>query len=124
MSESPLTEPVPSLYHSSDFTIVKPLNSGSFGTAYYAKRISDGMDLCIKKISIPSSRKQKQIQREASILSQLNNPHIIKYYGTFIEGHDLCIVMEYAKQGSLADMISVCGCYFNVNTYSLTALLS
>ena len=41
------------------------------------------------------------------MLSELNNQYIIRYYGSFTEAENLCIVMEYAEEGSLEDMITV-----------------
>ena len=41
------------------------------------------------------------------MLSELNYKHIIKYYGSFAESGFFYIVMEYATEGSLADMIDV-----------------
>ena len=94
-------------YKLSDFTILKPLGKGGFGTAYLSRRNLDGMQVCMKKIPLNKGVSPQHIEREAKMLSELNNEHIIKYYGSFIESGQVYILMEYAAEGSLADMIAV-----------------
>ena len=95
-------------YKISDFTIVKQLGKGGFGKAYLARRNSDGIEVCLKEIPLNRSISKQSIEREAKIMSELNNQYIIRYYGSFVESENFYIVMEYANEGSLADMITVC----------------
>ena len=95
-------------YQLSDFTIIKQLGKGGFGSAYLALRNSDEMQLCLKVVPLQPGVSQEEILREAKMLSQLNSEHIIKYYGSFVESGTFFIVMEYAARGSLDDMIRVC----------------
>ena len=94
-------------YKLSDFTTIKELGKGGFGTAYLVRRNSDGVELCLKKIPLKEGVCSEETEREAKMLSELNHEHIIKYYGSFIESDFFCIVMEFAAEGSLADMIAV-----------------
>ena len=41
------------------------------------------------------------------MLSEFNYNHIISLYGSFHESEKFYIVMEYAAEGSLAEMIAV-----------------
>lgn len=43
--------------------------------------------------------------REAYIMSQLDHPNIIKFYTSFLEGENLFILMEYASQGDLYQVL-------------------
>lgn len=43
---------------------------------------------------------------EVTLLKVLVAPTIIRYYDSFIEDNSLCIVMEFAKYGSLFDKIT------------------
>ena len=90
----------------SDFTIIKELGKGGFGRAYLVRRNSDGVELCLKEIPLKKGV-CSETEREAKMLSELNNEHIIKCYGSFVESGHFFIVMEYAGEGSLADMIAV-----------------
>ena len=94
-------------YRLSDFTIARKLGQGGFGSAYLARRNSDGLDICLKKIPLRNGVSEQQIEREAKLLSELHDDHVIKYYGSFVESDFLYIVMEYASQGSLNDLITV-----------------
>ena len=91
----------------SDFTIIRKLGKGGFGSVYLASRISDGVELCLKEIPLKKGVCSEETEREAKMLSELNNEHIIKYYGSFVESGNFYIVMEYAGEGSLADLITV-----------------
>ena len=91
----------------SDFTIVGKLGKGGFGSAYLARRNSDEMEVCLKSIPLRNGVSEKQVEREAQMLSELNNEHIIRYYGSFVESDTFIIVMEYAAAGSLEDLIIV-----------------
>ena len=87
-----------------DFTIKNPLGKGGFGLAYLAVHNTDQKEVCLK--FIPQEKKTAAFN-EAKTLSQLEDKHIIKYYGSFDEGDQFCIVMEYAPGASLYDEIEV-----------------
>ena len=92
-------------YHLSDFTIIKKLGKGGFGSAYLALRNSDKMQVCLKVVPLQTGVSQQDVQREARMLSEVSDKHVIKYYGSFVELDNFYIVMEYAGRGSLEDMI-------------------
>ena len=92
----------------SDFTIVKQLGEGGFGSAYLAVHNPHKMQVCLKWIRAPN----QSAFDEAKTLSQLEDKHIVKYYGSFVEDDILCIVMEYAAGNSLFDEIKVSNLFF------------
>lgn len=47
----------------------------------------------------------KEIQEEISILAGCHNEHITRYYGCFVKGHKLWIIMEYLGGGSALDLL-------------------
>lgn len=49
------------------------------------------------------------IQREIKVMSQIENPDIVQYFASFMEGSILWIVMEYLAGGSLKDLIDIAG---------------
>ena len=91
----------------SDFTIKKQLGRGGFGSAYLAVHNTDKKEVCLKFIPLYGGSATKSALDEAKTLSQLEDVHIIKYYGSFVEENQFCIVMEYAAKGTLYDEIEV-----------------
>ena len=94
-------------YRLSDFMIVKELGKGAFGTTFLASRNLDPVEVCLKEIPLTNGVSPQEIEREAKMLSELNYKHIIRYYGSFVESGKFYIVMEYAAEGNLAEMIAV-----------------
>ena len=94
-------------YQLSDFQVISTLGKGGFGKAFLALRKVDGIEVCLKAINLDEGISKHDIEREAKILSALNNQYVIKYYGSFVESGRFFIVMEYAKEGSLEDLIQV-----------------
>jgi len=93
-------------YTLSDFQFEKCLHQGgaSVGGRVY-KAIHKQSQLCVvlKMFIVPdaSSRIKVLIEREISIHSQLDHPHIIQLYAAFKEGLYIVLVLEYAEQGDL-----------------------
>ena len=95
-------------YTFSDFRDIHKLAQGGFGSTYLAIQNFNGQEVCLKKIRLRRGVSQQRIEREAKLLSELKDDHIIKYIGSFVESESFYIVMEYAKEGSLKDLIQVC----------------
>ncbi|KAM9999876.1 hypothetical protein ACTFIZ_008341 [Dictyostelium cf. discoideum] len=63
--------------------------------------------VAVKKfpISDDNSESFEKIKNEAQILSKVNNIHIVRYIGSAQNSSHICIVTEYAKEGSLGKLI-------------------
>jgi serine/threonine protein kinase len=94
----------------SDFEVLHQLGAGCSGSTFMVKRVVDANIYCLKRISICSlsSKEQTAVIEEAKCLAKLNSPYVIKYYDFFFNSPCLYIVMEYAAQGTLADLLNVC----------------
>ena len=59
----------------------------------------------MKQINFNSTLKagyKREALREVQLLRKLqNNPHVVKYYNSFMENYSLHIIMEYAEKGDL-----------------------
>ena len=92
----------------SDFKILRQLGEGGFGCAYLAVNNRTEQEVCIKFIPLKGgTSSHRSALEEVQVLSELEDTHIIKYYGSFVEDEQLCIIMEYASGGSLYDVIQV-----------------
>lgn len=90
-----------------DFTYLYEIGKGSFGVVYKVKSLLDNKIYAIKKLDLRNMKEEnlRESLEEVSILKNLNHPHIIKCYTSFLEDEFLYIVMEYAEGG---DLYSVC----------------
>jgi len=84
-----------------DLKFVRVLGKGGCGEVYLADSIPFG-NVAVKKISLPGSDKEiEDFENEVRILSQMNSPFIIRFFGTVHSNDGVSIVMEYAANGSL-----------------------
>ena len=85
------------------YTIRNYLGRGGFGRVYLATRKSDGLEVCLKQIQHSNERYSSEVK----IFSELSNRFVVKYYESFSDARNLYIMMEYAKDGCLDQMIKV-----------------
>jgi len=92
-----------------DFEVISTLGTGAFSSVYKVKRISDGQQYALKKVSLPSLKYKEKINalNEIRILASINDGHIVSYKQAFYDdaSSSLCIVMEYVNGGDLLHKI-------------------
>ena len=59
----------------------------------------------VNDVDIESQEEIEDIQAEIHIMSQLDNPFITKYFGSFIKKTKLWIIMEFCSGGSCLDLV-------------------
>jgi len=103
-----------------NFEIISKLGSGGFSKVYKVKRKIDNQIYALKKVQILNlSEKQKlNSLNEIRVLASIKNKYIVNYKEAFLDEKDcsLCLVMEYADRGDLANRIKLQkekGKYFN-----------
>jgi serine/threonine protein kinase len=86
------------------YTIIKPLNSGAFGTVYEIEG-DDNKKYALKELINLNTTNKERFEREIKILSQLNHPNVVKIFQWNIGGEppnfSPYYIMEYLAGGSL-----------------------
>jgi serine/threonine-protein kinase 24/25/MST4 len=73
---------------------------------YKGRHLESGLQVAIKVMDLESAEDDiDDIQREITILKQLNSPYITKYYESFVEAAKLYLIMEFCQAGSLHDIL-------------------
>ncbi|KAI9693967.1 MAG: putative protein serine/threonine kinase [Bathelium mastoideum] len=82
------------------------IGGGSFGKVYKGLDKRTGQTVAIKVIDVENAEDEvDDIIQEISILAELNSPYVTKYYGSYLKGSDLWIVMEFCSGGSCGDLM-------------------
>jgi hypothetical protein len=92
-----------------EFEEVKMLGEGTFSTVMCVRHRLDGCLYAVKRVceSIVSERQGHLLLREVGALAALQGcPHVVRYYGAWVDNHHLFIQTELCHLGSLEDLIS------------------
>ncbi|KAA6390273.1 MAG: putative cAMP-dependent protein kinase type 3, partial [Streblomastix strix] len=88
-----------------DYKLIKPLSSGAFGRVLHMTQIDNNKEVVIKRVQYLSDEEKKLGDDEIKMLKLAQSKHIVKYLESFIDGLDLCIVMEFCSGGNLRVLI-------------------
>ncbi|KIM25931.1 hypothetical protein M408DRAFT_330921 [Serendipita vermifera MAFF 305830] len=90
----------------SQYTLLHKLGTGSFGTVYKAMHNESKQIVAIKQIDLEDSDDDiSEIQQEIAHLAQCDSEYVTRYYGSFVKGYKLWIIMEYLAGGSCLDLL-------------------
>ena len=85
------------------------LGCGAFGTAYLVRSLKDSRLYVMKRIEFEfmSEKYRANARKECEILMKLrHHPNIIKIHEHFLDKTNLCILMDYADGGDLAQRLA------------------
>jgi len=92
------------------YRIVKKLGQGGFGAVYRAWDTNLNGPCAVKENFDTSPKAQKQFAREASLLFNLNHPHLPRVFDHFfIPGQGQYLVMDYIEGEDLQEMLQRVG---------------
>jgi len=82
------------------------IGQGAFGKVYKGYEKKTKNPVAIKIIDLESAEDDiEDIQKEITILSQLDHTNITKYFGSFVENNYLWIIIELCAGGSCLDLL-------------------
>ncbi|MBV9280915.1 MAG: serine/threonine protein kinase, partial [Chloroflexi bacterium] len=93
------------------YQLVREIGVGGMGRVFQAVDTETGRPVAAK-IMIGSEDNLDALlrfQQEGAVLSTLKHPNIVEVYGTFLEEHTSCIIMELLEGQSLSQMLKAGG---------------
>lgn len=86
---------------------LETIGKGAYGSVHRGLEIATGNVVALKIINLDTEDDDvADIQREVALLTQLRDaPNVTQYYGCFLDGPRVWIVMEYAQGGSVRTLM-------------------
>ena len=90
-----------------EFDLIELIGQGNYGRVYKAIHKKTGKIYSAKIAYIEKANEVESFKKEINILSQCNNQYIVHYYGSYIKGHQIWIILEFCDGGSLYELIKI-----------------
>lgn len=89
------------------FRRLETVGKGAYGSVHRGVHLPTGNIVALKIINLDTADDDVEaIQREVALLTQLRDaPNVTKYYGCFLDGPRVWIVMEFAQGGSVRTLM-------------------
>lgn len=92
---------------SQKYKLLEIIGRGKFGTVHKGLDIDTKQLIAVKILNLDTDHEEvKDIQQEIQFLSNLKYvPNITHYYGSYLNGHKLWIIMDYCAGGSVRTLL-------------------
>ncbi|KAJ1723819.1 rim15, signal transduction response regulator [Coemansia erecta] len=104
------TPTMPSIH---DFSILKPISKGAYGSVFLAKKRTTGEYYAIKILKKADMIAKNQISNvkaeRAIMMAQTGSPFVVRLLYTFQTRSSLYLVMEYLNGGDCASLLKIIG---------------
>ncbi|KAG0671744.1 hypothetical protein C6P42_003406, partial [Pichia californica] len=89
------------------YKLLEIIGRGKFGTVHKGLDVDTKQLIAVKILNLDTDNEEvKDIQQEIQFLSNLKSvPNITHYYGSYLNGHKLWIVMDYCAGGSVRTLL-------------------
>ncbi|XP_003383159.1 PREDICTED: serine/threonine-protein kinase 24-like [Amphimedon queenslandica] len=88
------------------FTKQEKIGSGNFGEVFKGVENRSNRVVAIKIIDLENADDEiEDVQQEITVLSQCDSLYVTRYFGSYLKGTKLWIVMEYLGGGSARDLM-------------------
>jgi serine/threonine protein kinase/DNA-binding beta-propeller fold protein YncE/class 3 adenylate cyclase len=90
------------------YRLIREIGAGGMGRVFQAIDTRSGESVAAKIMFTSKEAAADaalRFEQEGAVLARLQHPNIVKVYGTFMEEHASCIVMELLEGGSLAEIL-------------------
>ena len=92
----------PGLRPEERFSNLERIGRGSFGEVYRCTDSVSRETVAVKIIDLEQAEDEiDDIQQEIAVMSQCDSPYVTRYFGSYVSGTKLWIVMEYVGGGSV-----------------------
>lgn len=95
-----------------NYTVQKKAGVGGQGIVYYAQSAKHNTSVVLKEFVLPvypdlrvRKKAAERFQAEATMLSRLDHPQIVKFIDLFVEDHRAYVVMESVEGTTLKDLV-------------------
>jgi serine/threonine-protein kinase RIM15 len=103
----------PTALSTKDYTIIKPISKGAFGSVFLAMKKNTGDYVaikCLKKSDMIAKNQLLNVKSERAVMmKQANSPYVAQLYTTFQSRDWLYLVMEYLHGGDCAALVKTLG---------------
>jgi len=90
------------------YRLIREIGAGGMGRVFQAVDTRTGKVVAAKIMFTTkeaSSDAALRFEQEGAVLASLQHPNIVEVYGTFMQEHASCIIMELLEGGSLAEVL-------------------
>ena len=88
------------------YDLIERIGRGSFGEVFRGVDLQTEQTVAIKVIDLEQAEDEiDDIQQEIAVMAQCDSKHVTRYFGSYVSGTKLWIVMEYVGGGSVLDMM-------------------